>query len=35
LRAACEQIRARATDAFLFAPLNKQAMKLAGLEQED
>lgn len=35
LRPACEQIRVGATDAFLFAPLNKQAMKLAGLEQED
>jgi 4-hydroxythreonine-4-phosphate dehydrogenase len=35
LRAACEQIRARETDGLLFAPLNKQAMKLAGLEQED
>lgn len=35
LRAACEQIRAGKTDAFLFAPLNKQTMKLAGLEQED
>jgi 4-hydroxythreonine-4-phosphate dehydrogenase len=35
LRAACEQIRAGEADIFLFAPLNKQAMKLAGLEQED
>jgi 4-hydroxythreonine-4-phosphate dehydrogenase len=35
LRAACERIRAGEADAFLFAPLNKQAMKLAGLEQED
>jgi 4-hydroxythreonine-4-phosphate dehydrogenase len=35
LRAACERVRAGEADALLFAPLNKQAMKLAGLEQED
>jgi 4-hydroxythreonine-4-phosphate dehydrogenase len=35
LRAACERIRTGETDAVLFAPLNKQAMKLAGLAQED
>ena len=35
LRAACDLIRDGRVDAVLFAPLNKQAMKLAGLEQED
>jgi hypothetical protein len=30
LRATCEHIRAGETDAFLFASLNEQAMKLAG-----
>lgn len=35
LRLACEMIRDGKVDALLFAPLNKQAMMLAGLEQED
>ncbi|MES1261191.1 MAG: 4-hydroxythreonine-4-phosphate dehydrogenase PdxA, partial [Acidobacteriota bacterium] len=35
LRRAVETIRRGEIDALVFAPLNKQAMKLAGLEQED
>jgi 4-hydroxythreonine-4-phosphate dehydrogenase len=35
LRAAVEAFRAGQIDALVFAPLNKQAMKVAGLTQED
>ena len=35
LRKAIETWQARKIDAIVFAPLNKQAMKLAGLEQSD
>ncbi len=35
LRAAIESWQARQIDAILFAPLNKQAMKLAGMKQAD
>ncbi len=35
LRRACGLIRDGKVDVLLFAPLNKQAMMLAGLEQED
>jgi 4-hydroxythreonine-4-phosphate dehydrogenase len=35
LRAAVEAFQAHRIDALVFAPLNKQAMKLAGLQEED
>lgn len=35
LRVAVQAIQRGAIDAIVFAPLNKQAMKLAGLQQED
>ncbi len=35
LHLACEVIRRGEIDALVYAPLNKQAMKMAGLEEED
>jgi 4-hydroxy-L-threonine phosphate dehydrogenase PdxA len=35
LRAGIAALQARAIDALVYAPLNKQAMKLAGLSQQD
>src|SRR4051794_34556337 len=35
LRAGIEACQSRAIDALVYAPLNKQAMKLAGLPHED
>ena len=35
LRLAVEYIQRREIDALVYAPLNKQAMKMAGLEEED